>query len=258
MCDKGSSEEIAPDGKEDSAVSMEEITDEMVTPRQQVGRPRKVAGGFSMRAWLTKNRPDLYKWLGGRGCKVWCVRCDKSFRLQRSHPRLLLLHETRMHGKRRTGPGCSTASPCQGIDVRSEQFGISTIQETMWNWFHSGCLTMQALAGERKDISDAVLFKNTDTDALHLKSKRCSGIGPHCKQCCSLADSASLREDVSKWSFRLDLFEYASSLLFGNAADQKALQEQILARDYYQRDLAGHAAEILFAAPVPYRRLRIF
>ena len=60
-----------------------------------------------------------------------------------------------------------------------------------------------------------------------------------------------LQRKLAKWSYNIDLFEYATSLLHSSLEEQELLRKQILERDYVQGRLAGEEVAKIFACSAP-------
>ena len=230
------------------------------TPRDRKGRPFACEPPFSLQAWLAQNRPGIYKLHQGGKYPAFCAPCNKQILLQRNSFRFVLVHEqTAQHraavaasglDPHNASTGQSTEQVCGGIPVDGGASPLSQISESVYNWYHSGCLRFANFSGERSPLQDA-LWQMVDSQ-LTLRSAGCSGTGAsQCRQCLALANSQALRREVAKWSFRIDLFEYGKTLLYSGGPEQQRVREQILSRDYRQTGQAGVEAAQLFAAPAP-------
>lgn len=227
--------------------------------RSARGRPKTSAPPFSMNVWLEQNRPGQYKLLPGEKAPCYCVQCKYQFLLQRNSPHYLLLHESKMHAGKAEDVNMvpdnneSNEHCCRGVSVDNGAFAVSKLSSSAYNWYHSGSLMFEKLPGEMCPLHEATWFLAEDGQTLMLRSKKC--VGNLCRQACthcsSLASKIDLQRKLAKWSYHIDLFEYATSLLHSSLEEQELLRKQILERDYVQSQLAGQDVAKIFAKPAP-------
>lgn len=237
-----------------------QICDRMLgEARSARGRPKTSAPPFSMKVWLEQNRPGQYKLLPGEKAPCYCVRCGYQFKLQRNSPHFLKLHEAKMHAGKAENvnmvPGNNESNEhcCRGVSVDDGAFAVSRLSSSAYNWYHSGSLMLEKLPGETCPLHESTWFLAEDGQTLMLRSKKC--VGNLCRQACahcsSLSSKMELQRKFAKWSYNIDLFEYATSLLHSSLEEQELLRKQILERDYVQSRLAGEEVAKIFACPAP-------
>ena len=67
---------------------------------------------------------------------------------------------------------------------------------------------------------------------LVLKAKSCTGRGPICEQCRTVAGSRMLHRAVAKWACIVDSCDLARQIVYGSANDIRSAKEELLESDF--------------------------
>ena len=215
------------------------------------GRPKgSTTPHFSLKAWISENRSGRWQLISDRPESKYparCQGCNRLLLLQRNNLRRLLDHEKTCGKGTSSDPSATESSQqCRGLRVDSPACALSPITATVRKWRNAGM-------PHGKEFDKPLLSKlawQEDGEVLWMRSSTCkgesAGNAASCKDCLAAGGKAALRQEVALWGFRIDCFEYASSLLHGTEEEQQELRRQILEADYSTLKLPGCTPSEMF------------
>ena len=214
------------------------------------GRPKPGQQLRDVHLWAQQERKDIYKRLVGPKHPYWCTVCCKKIHAFRTcDARYLLEHEKSQAHRKGLGlisehkviavPDGFDDERCPGVMVSDEAFPLHSLSGSFHNWHSAGCPHAKNRDNEPPAILSQIQLTE-ESDDLRFRSKSCGQNRADGKQVCDACSDLAKRclKEVAAWSFKVDLGQYSSALLYDPAGAQ-ALLQVIHGRDYKKLGLAG-------------------